>query len=247
LTGVGGSASARLRRPLVCSALETVIEEDNAVTASFPRRRARIVAGSVLVAGLLAVSACSAGQDTQTSHQVAAVPGANASAGPAGGDISVALRDLTVVYKDPKGYPAGADAPLAVRLFSQGGQAVSLIGASSDAAQAVVLAGGGTAPTVGATEEVATASPGASPAAAAQPPAGESTFEVKIPAAGYTLLVPGSGPHLVLNKLKMPLVPGDSVNVTFTFSDGATVTVPVPVGVPTAPAERSPMDITEHE
>ncbi|MFC7482147.1 hypothetical protein ACFQX7_21920 [Luedemannella flava] len=229
------------------------------MTASSPRRRARIIAGSVLVAGLLAVSACSAGQITQTSSQVAAVTGAEASAGPAGSDdTTVALRDLVVAYDGIEGYAAGANAPLVVRLFNQTGQAISLTGVTTPgvdatgnpavkAASVLLVDPKKATPTGGASEEAASASPGATASPAAEKPAGESSFQVTIPAAGYALLVPGEGPYLLLNKLSAELVNGGSIPVTFTFSDGGTVTVQVPVGLPVTPAPRSPMDIHGEE
>lgn len=210
------------------------------MTASSPRRRARIVAGFVLVTGLLAASACSAGQITQTSRQVAAVPGINASVGPAGGDTTVALRDVVIAYNGPEGYAAGKDAPLVVRLFNVYDKPVALTGVTAQGAAAVVLAGGSSPATPAATP-TATASPAVDEAP------GETSFRINIPVGGYVLLVPGEGQHLVLHKLATALTPGESIPVTFTFSDGGTVTIPVPVGLPTVPAPRSPMDIGHEE
>ncbi|GAA1754316.1 hypothetical protein [Luedemannella helvata] len=232
------------------------------MTASSPRRRIRIVAGSALVAGLLASSACSAGQVTQTSRQVAPVPGINATVGPAGGAASIFVRSLVVVYNGPQGYKAGADVPLSVRLFNQTNEPVYLTGVTAEGAQAVLLAGGpkGTpSPTPPAENEPAdvTASPTATPSPTAVPPAGEANFRVRVPAAGYVELVPGQDQHLILSKFTQPdaqdspagnaFVPGESVKTTFTFSDGATLTALVPFDMPLAALTRSPMDIApEH-
>ena len=144
------------------------------MTASSLRRPFRIVAGSALVAGLLAVSACSAGQVTQTSRQVAPVPGINATVGPAGGAASIFVRGLVVVYNGPEGYKPGADVPLSVRLFNQTGEPVYLTGVTAEGAQAVLLAGGpkstasATPPAENEPAEV-TASPSAPASATARP------------------------------------------------------------------------------
>ena len=102
------------------------------------RRTSRVVTYA-LVAGAcaaLALAGCSAGQLTQTASQVAAVPGANVTVG------SIALRDLKIQYNGPEGYRPGDDAPLAVRIFNDGTEPVTLTGVTADKAEAVTLVGG---------------------------------------------------------------------------------------------------------
>ena len=210
------------------------------MTSSGPsRRRALLVATSAFIACTAAVtlmSACSAGQLTQTGAQVPAVPGVNVNAGPNG---EIALRDILIPYGGPQGYPQGGNAPLAVRIFNDGPRPIKLVRVSAgDAARAVLLVGGAAA------TQPAPASPptgGPSPSPEPSPtaaPAGQETFSIEIRPADFELLVPGQGEYLQLMGLTRPVPPGTTVPLTFTFDDGTTVNVNVPLGVPTAPVPR---------
>ncbi len=214
-------------------------------------------AWAALAAGagaVLALAGCSAGQVTQTSEQVAAVPGTDADAG------SIALRNLVIVYDGPEGYPAGGDAPLVVRLFNNGPEAITLTGVTADKAASVQLVGSPTVeptqtPSAPPPEATATSpAPEASPTATGSPspetsptgsPSPEPTAEattpppaplplsITIPPQSYVLLVPGEADgHLVLTGLAEEITPGESILVTFTFDDGVTVTVAVPLAPP---------------
>jgi copper(I)-binding protein len=237
--------------------------EEARVTAS---RTSRVRALSGLLAGAgmavtLALTACSAGQLTQTSSQVPAVPGANVNAG------TIALRNLLISYVGVGGYPAGADAPLEVRIFNQGVKPVRLVGASSAQARTVSLVGAAGSPSPSASPSPATSpspaasaspSPAASgspspaagspsPSAAASPtpapspsagPAGQETFSIEIPPQGYVLLVPGEGQYLRLTGLTKALTPGMLARVTFTFDDGNRADAEIPFApAPTVPRE----------
>jgi hypothetical protein len=85
------------------------------IIGTLPRRRSSRAAAllaapaAALLSGLL-LSACSAGQVSQTDRMVPAVPGANADSSQG----VVSLRDVQVRYNSPQGYPAGAAAPLIV-------------------------------------------------------------------------------------------------------------------------------------
>jgi copper(I)-binding protein len=209
------------------------------------KRLVRALAGVIAGVGVVvAVSACSAGQITQTSSQVAAVPGANADAG------SVALRDLVVAYNGPQGYAQGASAPLVVRIFNNGQTAVQLVGATAEgAASGVTLTGGTQAQTESQnTSPSPTATGTASPTATATPsPAqnGEQKFSVEIPPVSYVLLVPGSGQYLQLTGLTNAIIPGQSVPVTFSFSDGSSVKVDVPLVPPNTVVPRATPVVTQ--
>ncbi len=220
------------------------------MTASrFSRRTSRpgVLAATTLLAGLAALTAltaCGSGQLAQTANQVPGVPGANVNAGPSG---SIQLRNVVVEYKDSAGYPAGANAPLAVRIFNTGPSPVNLVGADS-AAGTVVLVGGAqpTTPPPAPTP-TATATASGSPSASASPTPtptptptsiGQNQFSVPIASGSYALLVPDQGEYLVLSNLAEPLLPGDNVPVTFKFSDGSQVTVQVPVDLPAGGAPR---------
>jgi copper(I)-binding protein len=239
------------------------------VTAS---RLHRLIGMLFAGAAALAVSACSAGQITQTSSQVPAIPGVNVNIGGPGG--AIAIRDLLVPYNGPEGYPQGGSAPLVVRIFNDAAEPGLLVGVSSADAASVTLVGGApvatptAAPTPAATPPpatppatppAATPTPGAEatpePTAPAVPPtptpapapAGQTSFRIEVPSGSYVLLVPGQGPYLQLDGLTRALATGGSVAVTFTFEGHAPVTVNVPVAPPTAPAPRASADIAEHE
>lgn len=222
------------------------------------RRSARLFAASALFAGaavLVAVSACSAGQITQTSSQVSVVPGANANTGPGG---LIAVRDVVVAYNG-QGYPQGGSAPLVARIFNGGPTSVKLVKVTADDAQSVVLLGGPepTATPTPTPKATATGTPRASGSASGSPsaaattappkPVGQTDFTIDIAPTGYALLVPGGGQYLQLTGLKRALFVGASVMVTFTFSDGSAATVSVPVTPPSAPQPRSSALPVGHE
>jgi copper(I)-binding protein len=231
--------------------------EEAVVTATRTRRRgARLFAVSALVAGLAALSACSAGQITQTSDQVSAVPGASGNTGPGG---TIALRNALVPYNDPAGYPQGGNAPIIVRIFNSGLNPVTFVSAEApDSAASVELVGGTVAtqvpttappsPSIAASKSgspspsgSASASASASPSPSAAPkPAGPTRFAVSIAPSGYALLVPGQGAYLQLTGLTQALTPGLLVKVTFTFEDGSAATLTLPVGAATVALTRDP-------
>jgi hypothetical protein len=103
--------------------LDSVVAEEDevprSITGTLPRRRSSRVAAllaapaAALLSGLL-LSACSAGQISQTDTMVPAVPGANADS-PKG---VASLRDVQVKYNSPQGYQAGAVAPLIVSIVN---------------------------------------------------------------------------------------------------------------------------------
>ena len=237
-------------------------------------RSSRLI--GVLFAGVAAVllTACSAGQNTQTSSHVAAIAGVNVNLGP---DGAIALRDLHIAYDSSEGYPQGGSAPLVVRIFNEGAEPAVLVGVSSADATSVSLVGGTPeatptptpVPSAPATPTpTAEATPPATPAAtppvtppatpevtpvapptpAATPtPSGQTSFRIEVPAGSYVLLVAGQGPHLELNGLTQALAPGSSVSVTFTFEGLPPATITVPYGLPAEPAPRGSADIAEHE
>jgi hypothetical protein len=228
--------------------------EEGTVTASRPRYRA--VRATAVSAVLLSVSAwgltaCSAGQVTQTSKQVSAVPGVNATVGaaPNGGPI-IALRNVMFAYKDTAGFPVGGKAPLIVRLFNETAVPLKLTGVDAPEFGQVVLSGKASEQ-VGSTGEPSSEAPGTpSPGASETPsaPAGDADISVLIPPHGYTELVPGEGAFLQIAGLKQKIAPGDVVPVTFTFSNGSSVTLNISTAPPSVPAARSPLPIEEaHE
>lgn len=110
--------------------------------------RRPLVAGALAACAALAtglLSACGAGQIAQTAQIAPAVPGVSGQAS----DRPVYVRDATVDYREAKGYPAGASAPLSLWIFNSGEQAVRLVGVTAaqqvgeqSAAVQVVLSNG---------------------------------------------------------------------------------------------------------
>jgi hypothetical protein len=218
-----------------------------------------------LLAGLAtlgAVSACGTGQYAQTANQVPGVPGTNLNAGPNG---TIQFRNVVVQYSNPNGYPAGGSAPLVVRIFNDGQDAVTLtsVEAPGYASEVLLTTGSATpiptpaaspttvAPTVaptgtpsGTPKPTGSAAPTATPtavpttAAPTTPPAPGSTFPVTIQPGTWADLIPGQGPYLLLTSLTKPIIPGGNVVVTFHFGDGTTATLPIPVDLPEGGAGR---------
>jgi hypothetical protein len=218
------------------------------VTTSRSGARRWTRAGTALLTvavALTAVTACSSGKVTQTSGQVAAIPGANADLG----DIS--LRGVMVAYGGPEGYPIGGNAPLIVRIFNNGQTAVKLVGASaSESATRVELTGAGGPPAEPTPDPSAEPDPSASPEPTPSPtpePVAQA-FAVEVKPASYQALVPGQGAYLQLVDLTEALTPGTSVRVTFRIDDGSTshtVEMTVPVAPPETAVPRASADVPE--
>ncbi|THV33600.1 hypothetical protein [Glycomyces buryatensis] len=92
------------------------------------------LAGLVLVASGL--TACSAGQVTQTADTQPAVSGINADAG------DVSLRDVQIVFGASGAYEEGDDVPLHLWIGNEGKESIVLESVTSPAAESVSLATG---------------------------------------------------------------------------------------------------------
>lgn len=220
-------------------------------------RRAALLLAGLGATGTLLISGCSAGQIAQTAGKASSVPGVNAEVQTEGGAYQI--RNLVVAYKDPKGYPAGSDAPLELVIFNDTDRPVT-VKFSSDGARSVVLASATTMPTPPAATRTpsgpeASASGGAHvdptdqptatrtprPTGSLQPLPTTSAASsgppgsVVIPARSFVLLNRTGGQVLQLVGLKQDLRPGESVNLQFDF-DGKRYSTEVPVTVPLSPA-----------
>ncbi|HEX7746053.1 MAG TPA: hypothetical protein VF462_12420 [Micromonosporaceae bacterium] len=222
-------------------------------------RRATLLLAGLGAAGSLLLSGCGAGQIAQTAAKAPAVPGVNAQIDAAGG--SYMIRNLVVSYRDPKGYPAGSNAPVEVAIFNETDTPVT-VRVTSDSARAVVLAGATALPTPPAAAPTpggpaASASGGGivnptepptvtrspKPTGSVQPlptpssvPAG-GPANLEIPARSFVLLNRTGGRFLQLEGLNQELRPGQSVNLTFDFN-GHHISTAVPVTVPLSPAPK---------
>jgi hypothetical protein len=219
----------------------------------------RAFALAALAAATTALGACSAGQITQTAYMATAVPGVNQTFAVADGNGtesgSVSIRDLSVAFDNPKGYPKGGSAKLQVGIFNDTTAELKVTVTAPGAASAVTLGSGGTA--AAASPAPSSASPSASASAApvtsgsASPSttasAAASPATVTIPSGTYVVFSRDSSTTLTLQGLTTDIKPGDLVrSVAFKFDLGsglqvteaptkAAATVETPS--PTPPAE----------
>ncbi|MGQ0572854.1 MAG: copper chaperone PCu(A)C [Pseudonocardia sp.] len=102
-------------------------------------RPSRVATGVGAVVAALLLAGCGAGQLTGTSTQGSSTGGANAGAG------DIVVRDAEIEFGTgvPAAivYPAGATAPLQMRIVNEGGTADTLVSASSPFADSVQISG----------------------------------------------------------------------------------------------------------
>lgn len=217
------------------------------------RRRSALGAallGASLFSGLTALSACSAGQITQTDTQVASVPGVNASSA----DGNIAVRDVVLAYA-PK-YEPGATVPIVLRVFNNSDKLVRITAATSQRGPVVLVGSPSATPSVtpSATPSGSSSNrPSGSPSGSASPSAspsptptvvGASRFQVDVPVRGFQLLTPETKTYLAIAPLSgSALMAGQSVPVTlnFAYADGTSTIITdlnVPVSVPLSPIPR---------
>ncbi|MBS9374089.1 hypothetical protein [Rhodococcus sp. B50] len=191
----------------------------------------RVVTALALAAGAaLTMSACSAGQITQTSTQVAAINGSNVDAG------SLALRNVHVIYPDSEEYSIepGGTALLGftiVNLDPYVGD--NLTGISTDFAASVT----------GTPIEV----PPQSSVVAGVSEANAALVEEvdESPRPNSTEETPSPAPAAVVNNVELVNLsegvrPGLTIPVTFTFAEAGDVTLSVPIDAgPELPRDES--------
>ena len=212
-------------------------------------RRAGLVA-CVATAAARALTGCSAGQIAETAIKKPSVPGTNAD----NSDGSVAVRNLTMFYNNPEGYEAGGTAPIEVALINQTRAEIIVTVTSTPAeggdesvvsGRMVGIVGGDGAP-AGPPSEVPSDSPSGAPSEPATPAAQPARITLA-PHAASTYL-PGDDEQLVVMGLTDALRPGQSVNLTFEFSNGAEpLTLRAPVSTPLSPAPREEGSAEEHD
>jgi copper(I)-binding protein len=200
--------------------------------------RAALAAGTLV--GALALAGCGAGQITQTSDQVAAVEGANASAG------QIAVRNATFEFDGPvEGdavHPVGGDAPLAMAIVNSGAELDRLVSASSPVATTVQITGdlripGGQALAVEGAPAAAAPAPAApADAADAATTPGEAPATGTEPEAAVAPLpvdegVPGVA-NIVLSGLREDIQAGRTYPLVLTFERAGEVRFEVPVANP---------------
>ena len=189
-------------------------------------RALRAATLGVLLLCPAALSACSAGQITQTATQERDKTGATAQLG------ELTLRQVGLAYPNGGRYESGDDAELRAAIVNTGTEDDTLVEISGEGFGDVRVTGGGTAAGAGGS----TGSTGSG-----------GSREIEIP-ADSTLFLGENGPTVTLTDLDESLTPAQSVELTFTFEKAGEVTVPAIVGTPgTDLARGEPFDFHHEE
>ncbi|SEP25589.1 hypothetical protein [Amycolatopsis saalfeldensis] len=198
-------------------------------------------AGVSALGAALVLAGCGAGQITQTDTQQPAVNGTYAQV------KTIVLRDAAVQYPaQGAAYSAGQSAPLTLTLVNQGPKDDKLVSVTSDATDGPATVSGSTAIVAGhslvigpsdaieATNQQDAPSSSSVPSSNTAPPSDtappSSTGETAAPTSSAPTQV-GVG-SVVLQNLKQPLWPGQTIKVTFTFQNAGPVVVTLPVAAP---------------
>ena len=185
-------------------------------------RALRAATTGVLLLSPVALSACSAGQVTQTATQERDKVGAMAQLG----DITV----RAVEFQSPSegSYEAGDDAELRLAVVNSGEEADTLVSVDGEGFGDVEIESSDSGSAAGATA-------GATTGAASTPSAGSG--EIEIP-ADTTVFVDGDAATITLTDLDEPLTVGQYLELTLTFENAGEVTLPVTVANPDDEVER---------
>lgn len=168
--------------------------------------RTRLASTALGLGAILAVAGCSAGQETQTSSQVAAVDGAHGSA------KQVDVRNVQLAFpEDSSTYEAGSSAPLEGGLVNAGSESDRLVEVTSPYAASAEVTG----TTVLPAESNLWSTP-AKQGGGQQAPSASSAENAQV--------------HITLRGLNHDIRPGLTVPVTFVFEKAGPTTIQVPLG-----------------
>jgi copper(I)-binding protein len=181
-------------------------------------RALRAATMGVLLLSPIALTACGAGQVSQTATQNRDKVGAEAEIGP------ITLRAITVEHPDGGRYEAGDDAGLAMAIVNTGNVDDTLVGIEGEGFDGVLVSG--QASPTPAVPGSPSAAPGTDAAATGTPAAPTAGSRVDIPVpAGTTVFIGGDSDLTVeLAGLAEELTTGQSIEVTFTFEEAGEVT-----------------------
>ena len=171
-------------------------------------RALRAATMGVLLLSPVALSACSAGQVTQTAGQERDKVGAMAEVG------EIKLRAVEFAYPRGGAYDDGDDAELTMAIVNAGSEDDALVDISGEGFGDVEI------------DDSATSSGGSG-----------SSSEIEIP-AGQVVYVDGEDLSISLADLDEPLTTGQSLELTFTFDNAGDVTVPVTVATSDEEVDR---------
>ena len=173
-------------------------------------RALRAATIGVLLLSPVVLSACSAGQVTQTATQERDKTGAQAQVG----DIS--LRQVQLLNPRSGSYEQGDDADLQVAIVNGGSEADTLVSVEGEGFGSAEIEG----PSASSSSSPATGSSSSS-----------STDEIEIP-AGDAVYVGEDDYTITLTDLDEDITTGQYLEVTFTFENAGEVTLPVTVANP---------------
>jgi copper(I)-binding protein len=179
-------------------------------------RALRAATMGVLLLSPVVLSACSAGQVTQTATQVRDKTGAQAQVG----DIS--LRQAELLHPRGGSYERGDDADLQVAIINGGTEPDTLVRVGGDGFGSAEIQG----PTTGTDTSSAASSSAATTTAPTSTASRSSVIEIP---TGASIFVGGSDYSITLKNLAEPLTTGQYLEVTFTFKNAGDVTLPVTV------------------
>ena len=173
-------------------------------------RALRAATIGVLLLSPVVLSACSAGQVTQTATQERDKTGAQAQVG----DIS--LRQVQLLNPRSGSYEQGDDADLQVAIVNGGSEADTLVSVEGEGFGSAEIEG----PSASSSSSPTTGSSSSS-----------STDEIEIP-AGDAVYVGEDDYTITLTDLDEDITTGQYLEVTFTFENAGEVTLPVTVATP---------------
>jgi copper(I)-binding protein len=219
-------------------------------------RALRAATMGVLLLSPVALSACSAGQVTQTATQERDKTGAQAQVGditlregqlasPRGGtyesgddaELQLAIvnggtEDDTLVSVDGEGFSSAEISSSGSSSSSSSGASSS--GSASSSSSAAPTSGSAAAPTSGSSAPTASAPTSSTPTSSSS----GGLQEITIP-AGESVYLGGDQYTVTLTDLSESLTPGQYLEITLTFEKAGEVTIPVSVANPTSSVPRS--------
>ena len=205
-------------------------------------RALRAATMGVLLLSPVVLTACSAGQVTQTATQQRDKTGAQAQLG----DLSIRAAELASASSG--GYGSGDDADLRVAIVNGGTEADTLIGVDGKGFSSAVISssGGSSSSSSSAGSSSASASSAGSTSSAA-PTSGSAAAtstssrgaseHIEIP-AGQSVFIGGDQYTITLTGLNESLNTGQYLEVTLTFEKAGSVTIPVTAANPTRSKTR---------
>lgn len=186
----------------------------------------------VLLLSPLALSACSAGQVTQTNTQERDKVGAMAQVG----DITVRAVEL----ESPRGgagYEAGDDAELTLAIVNGGQEADTLVGVDGEGFGDAEIESSGSPATGSNSGSNSGSSTGTGGTTTGGSGSGAASDEIEIP-ADTTVFVDGDEASITLTDLDEDLNVGQYIEVTLSFENAGDLTVLVTVANPEDAEER---------